>query len=82
MNLDPSKMFTIEAYYPDCIYLPTQSPSPFCGIISPLSQIINKKPLIPTINALFDGQHHRVFNSKEDMQDVGEPAYIDLKVKG
>ena len=57
-------LFTIEAHYPDEIYLPTNTVHAVTGVIGVEARRIKKWSLTEVVNRLFNGEHDSFFKNK------------------
>lgn len=71
--------YSIEVSYPDSVYLPTNSKNSHLAIVSGLSMRLRKLALAEAINAVFDGDHDRVFGGNKYVEP-GEPECLTLSV--
>ncbi len=71
--------YSIEVSYPDALHLPTNSKNPHLAIVSGLSMRLRKMPLVEAINAVFDGNHDRVFGTNKHIEP-NDPEYILLSI--
>lgn len=70
-------LYTIEAYYPDAVYLPTNTVNPMTGVFGPESRRIKKLSITEIVNRLFNGEHDAFFEHKYTQATY--PEYITLK---